>query len=99
MRKKLGYIPIDPDEDLEALKSETEIIKLDGQWFKLADVWVPGVANVQSNENINGGNNKKVYQPSSDGKVCDNCGKRRDEHMFFKFCGGTKFSKTGHDIK
>lgn len=32
-------------------------------------------------------------------QVCLNCGNTRDRHLFFTFCVGKQFAKTGHGIK
>jgi hypothetical protein len=44
MRKMLGYIPLDPSEDHFVIAKETDVIKIEDQWFKLCEVWIPGVS-------------------------------------------------------
>lgn len=40
MRKLLGYIPLDPDEKPDAKQH----VNIAGEWLKMAEVWIPGVA-------------------------------------------------------
>lgn len=48
MRKLLGYIPLDPEEHHIQLSKLTDVIKIEGQWFKLAEVWIPGTPLIQT---------------------------------------------------
>jgi hypothetical protein len=52
MRKTLGYIPVEQDEVIADVKKETDVKHIDGQWFKLAEVFLPGVPK-NDNERIN----------------------------------------------
>ena len=45
MKKILGYIPVEAEEIVVQVMKETEVKKIEGAYFKLAQVWIPGVAN------------------------------------------------------
>lgn len=70
MRKLLGYIPLDPGEDHVTISKETDVVKIEEQWFKLTEVWIPGVKN------------EKLYFSPKDDKdeFCKNCGRIESRH-------------------
>ncbi len=43
MQKLLGYIPLNPGEDHFRVAKETDVVKIEDQWFKLTEVWIAGV--------------------------------------------------------
>lgn len=77
MKKILGYIPLEEGEEVEQVSRETFVMKIENQWFKVAEVWVPGVA-VQPKK-------QREYQPGRHG-LCVLCGKPKEEHVLFKVC-------------
>lgn len=88
MRKLLGYIPLDPGEDHIAIAKETDVVKIEQQWFKLAEVWIPGVALVPThcgNVEVKTKPDEFTANPENT-RVCINCGKTRAEHLFFTVC-------------
>lgn len=83
MKKILGYIPLEPGDTLQT----KSLVWIEEQPFKLAEVWVPGVAVCQPEKTMN-------FQ----GRVverCKNCGKYYVDHIGpSKFCPATGFLST-----
>lgn len=50
MRKTIGYIPLDPGEVHTEVAKTTEVMFYEGTWLKLAEVWIPGVAHRDPDE-------------------------------------------------
>lgn len=88
MRKLLGYIPLDPGEDQFAIAKETDVIKIEDQWFKLTEVWIPGVAIIQTKCGELPKPDEFTANPENT-RVCIHCGKTRAEHLFFTVCAKT----------
>lgn len=100
MRKLLGYIPLDAGEDFQAVAKETDVTKIEDQWFKLVEVWIPGTAVIPNRkiliqpnepeykkfERSPGKHMESQFSPIASTQICVNCGRHKSLHTFFKIC-------------
>ena len=79
MKKLLGYIPLEKDEDRNVVAKETDVICIENNWYKMAEVWVPGVAmgtDLWEKTHFR----PKEGEERTNGGRCENCGKFRAAH-------------------
>lgn len=90
MRKLLGYIPLDPGEDRVALSKETDVVYIDQQWFKLAEVWIQGIPPSYKEPKFTATpKGTQLFEPVEFAGFfgpydkCKNCNRYRNEHLPF----------------
>ena len=95
MRKLLGYIPLDPEESHLALMKTDDVKQIDGTWFKLAEVWIPGVALRPTVPTCFKATKAISIVPGGVTleEVCEYCSQPRDKHTRDGFCLPTETSK------
>lgn len=90
MKKTLGYIPIEKGDD----PTKETVVTIEGQTFKLAEVWIPGV-----NEAMTDLHRTTHFRPMASGQRCGNCAATKDRHKGPQLQCPAKDEKTLPGIK